>query len=305
MRISRLPELLFGISSATPGLTVVTTEEVEPSSLDVEFTIGIPQASPMINTEQREFMDSLTDKVAIVTGGSSGIGRATALDLAKQGAKVVITGRRSGPLHEACRDHPHIAGVVADVSSAADAARTIEETLNAWGRLDILINNAGAGAIMPLAAATADRIRDIFAANVVGPSLLATAALPYLMASRGAIVNVSSVYGQKAGAGFSHYCASKAALDHLTRCWALELAPHGVRVNAVAAGPTESDALTRMMGLSPDQAEQVKQQERAQIPLQRRGEPADIARWIVALADPAANWVTGQVIAIDGGLGLV
>jgi NAD(P)-dependent dehydrogenase (short-subunit alcohol dehydrogenase family) len=247
----------------------------------------------------------LKDKVVVVTGGSSGIGRATALGMAKQGAKVVITGRRTGPLNDARREHPNIAAVVADVSSPPDAARTVEETLNVWGRLDILVNNAGAGAILPLAEATAERISGIFSVNVIGPSLLAAAALPYLKAAKGAIINVSSTYGHKAAAGLSHYAASKAALEHLTRCWALELAPDGVRVNAIAAGPTESGALTGMMGLSPAQAAQIKAQECEQIPLKRRGDPDDIARWIVSLADPASSWVTGQVIAVDGGLSVV
>jgi NAD(P)-dependent dehydrogenase (short-subunit alcohol dehydrogenase family) len=93
-------------------------------------------------------------------------------------------------------------------------------------------------------------------------------------------------------------------LEHLTRCWALELAPHGVRVNAIAAGPTETSALTGMMGLSPDQAAAIEEQERERIPLKRRGDPNDVARWIVALANPASEWVTAQVIAVDGGLGL-
>lgn len=249
-------------------------------------------------------MSSFQNKVIIVTGGTSGIGRAAARSFAERGAKVLITGRRSAPLKQAIGDHPRIAGVVADVSAPADAARTITETLNTWGRVDILVNNAGAGAIASLADSTADTIAGIFAVNVIGPSLLAAAALPYLAASRGAIVNVSSTYGQKAAAGFSHYAASKAALDHLTRCWALELAPQGVRVNAVAAGPTETGALTGMMGLSPEQAEAVKEREREQIPLKRRGNPEDVARWIVALADPASDWITGQVIAVDGGLAL-
>jgi len=166
------------------------------------------------------------------------------------------------------------------------------------------VNNAGAGAILPLADATADRILKIFAVNVLGPSLLAAAALPHLARTNGTIINVSSTFGHKPAAGLSHYASSKAALEHLTRCWALELAPHGVRVNAVAAGPTESGALTGMMGLSPEQAAAIQEQEREQIPLKRRGNPDDVARWIVSLADPASAWVTGQVIAVDGGLGL-
>lgn len=243
-------------------------------------------------------------RVVIVTGGSSGIGRATALRFAAQGDKVAITGRRPAPIQATAAEHANIVGVVADAASPTDAGRTVAETLDRWGRLDALINNAGAGAILPLAEATAERITEILSVNVVGPSLLAAAALPHLQNTRGTIINVSSTFGHKPGALLSHYAASKAALEHLTRCWALELAPVGIRVNAVAAGPTESGALTGMMGLSPEQAASLKEQERAQIPLGRRGIPDDIANWIVRLADPEAGWTTGQVIAVDGGLGL-
>src|SRR5690606_12772919 len=163
-------------------------------------------------------------------------------------------------------------------------------------------NNAGAGAILPLAQASASHIAALFATNVIGPSLLTRAALPHLKAAGGTIINISSTFGHKAAAGLSHYAASKAALEHMTRCWALELAPLGIRVNAIAAGPTESGALTGMMGLSPEQAAAVEEQERGQIPLGRRGKPEEVARWIVRLADPASDWVTGQVIAVDGGL---
>lgn len=249
-------------------------------------------------------MSAFNDKVVIVTGGSSGIGRAAALSFAKHGAKVVITGRRAAALDKAAADHPNIAGLVADTAEPDDAARTIAKAVDTWGRLDVLVNNAGAGAILPMADATADRINNIFAVNVLGPGLLAAAAFPYLVAAKGTIINVSSTFGHKPVAGLSHYAASKAALEHLTRCWALELAPHGVRVNAVAAGPTESGALTGMMGLSPEQAAAIKDQEREGIPLKRRGNPDEVARWIVLLADPSSGWMTGQVIAVDGGLGL-
>lgn len=249
-------------------------------------------------------MTSMKDKVVIVTGGSSGIGRAAALAFAGRGARVIVTARRAGPLEATIAGHPAIEGLVADAASADDADRTIAKAIDGWGRVDVLVNNAGAGALLPLADATAERITHILAVNVVGPSLIARAALPHLAAAKGAIINVSSTFGHKAAAGLSHYAASKAALEHLTRCWALELAPRGIRVNAIAAGPTESAALTGMMGLSPEQAEAVRTQEREQIPLKRRGEPDDVARWIVQLADPASQWVTGQVIAIDGGLSI-
>lgn len=150
----------------------------------------------------------------------------------------------------------------------------------------------------------AQQIREIFDVNVVGPSCLARAALPYLQASKGLIVNLSSTFGQKAGAMLSHYAASKAAMEQLTRCWALELASLGIRVNAVAAGPTETAFLMERMGLSAEQALAVKAEEEARIPLGRRGEPDDVARAIVALAGAMGTWITGQVITVDGGLAI-
>ncbi len=122
-------------------------------------------------------------------------------------------------------DHPNIRGLTADVAKPADAARTVTEALKIWGKVDVLVNNAGAGAVLPLAQANAETITDIFAVNVLGPSSASAAALPHLAATKGAIVNVSSILGQKPAAALSHYAASKAALDQMTRCWALELAP--------------------------------------------------------------------------------
>lgn len=249
-------------------------------------------------------MSILTGKVAIVTGASSGIGRATALGLARQGAHVLVTGRRAEAIEQAVAEHANLVGFAADVADAEDAPRTVAKAIETWGRLDILVNNAGAGALLPLADSTAEKIADIFSVNVIGPSLLARASLPHLGKTKGLIVNVSSTFGHKPGTGLSHYAASKAALEHLTRCWALELAPQGIRVNSVAAGPTESGALTGMMGLSREDADAVREAERAQIPLKRRGEPQDVAKWIIHLTDPSSEWVTGQVISVDGGLGL-
>lgn len=250
-------------------------------------------------------MQTLEDSVVIITGGGSGIGRATALAFASRGARVLITGRRAASLDETAKDQPNIKTLVADTAQPAGAPRTIARAIELWGRLDVLVNNAGAGAIMPLADATARRIIDIFAVNVFGPSLLAREALPHLKEAKGSIINISSTYGSKAGAALSHYGASKAALEYLTRSWALELAPVRIRVNAVAVGPTETGALEGMMRLSKQQAAIVKQGEKEQIPLGRRGTPEDVSRWIVSLAEPASNWITGQVWAVDGGLSLI
>jgi NAD(P)-dependent dehydrogenase (short-subunit alcohol dehydrogenase family) len=241
-------------------------------------------------------------KVVLVTGGGAGIGLAAAAQFAAEGARVVITGRRQAALERAARAAPGLDWLVADAGNPNDAARTVEETVRRHGRLDVLVNNAGAGAILPLSQAGFERVREIFDVNVLGPSLLATAALVHLKRSAGTIVNVSSTFGHKAAPALSHYAASKAALEHMTRCWALELAPDGIRVNAVAAGPTETDFLAERMKLSGEQIESVKAGERARIPLGRRGLPTDVAGWIVALASSDAGWITGQVVTVDGGL---
>ncbi len=244
------------------------------------------------------------DMVVIVTGGGAGIGLAAARAFARGGANVLITGRRANKLEEITRDEPRIEWVEADAGNALDARRTIDSALKLWGRVDVLVNNAGAGAPLALEDATAERVNSVYTINTIGPTLLAAAAVPHLEASRGAIVNVSSSLGSKAVAGFADYCASKAALEHLTRCWALERAPRRIRVNAVASGPVESDFLRERMGLSHLEAEAVKERERSAIPLGRRGVPDDVARWIVALATKDADWVTGQIVHIDGGFTL-
>lgn len=242
------------------------------------------------------------DKVAIITGGGAGIGLTAARLFAEKGAKVLITGRQTGPLEEIAASNPNIKAFTADVSDPESAARTVAAALDHWGRLDIIVNNAGSGVIQPLANANAKSINDIFAVNVTGPTMLAAAAITHLEATKGSIINMSSTYGSKAAAGLSLYAASKAAVEHLTRCWALELAPKGIRVNAVASGPVETAFLRDRMGLTEEQINEVKDQERQMIPLGRRGETDDVARWIVNLADSESGWITGQIIGVDGGL---
>ncbi|MCK9861220.1 glucose 1-dehydrogenase [Paenibacillus sp. ATY16] len=246
----------------------------------------------------------LNDKVVIITGGGAGIGFAAAQMFAAKGAKVLITGRRAEVLEEITAKHPNIKGVVADASDPDSAADTVSAAIDLWGRIDIIINNAGAGGIMPLEHVSAQAITDIFAVNVLAPTLLAAAAIPHLEKTKGLIINMSSTFGSKAGANLSLYGSSKAAMEYMTQSWALELAPKGIRVNAIASGPVETSFLEERMGLTPEQAEAVKEHERRSIPLGRRGEPADVAAWIVSLAKPGMDWITGQVIAVDGGLNI-
>lgn len=246
---------------------------------------------------------TLTGRAALITGGGSGIGRATAHAMAERGARVVVVGRRAEALEQTAAAHPGIRGMAADVTNPTDVDRVIRAALDTLGRLDVLVNNAGIVAPTPLGDLDADLARRVWDTNVLGPALLASVALPELTRRRGTIINVSSSFGHKPAPGVSIYGASKAAVEQLTRSWALELAGSGIRVNAVAPGPTESEALQRS-GLPVAEIERIKQRERERIPLGRRGVPADITRWIVALAEPSADWMTGQVIDIDGGFAL-
>lgn len=243
------------------------------------------------------------ERVVIITGGGTGIGRAAAIQFAGAGARVVIAGRRAAPLEETASVSDRIVPVPADLLLEADLERVIRTAIDRWGRIDVLVNNAGRFIQRPLAEIDQQTATELFATNVLAPSLLSRAALPALKASQGSIVNISSTFGHKAAPIISHYAASKAALEQLTRCWALELAPYRIRVNAVAPGPTETEILTSS-GLPAAVIEQIKQEESERIPLGRRGTSEDITAWIVNLANPTAAWVTGQIVAVDGGLGV-
>jgi NAD(P)-dependent dehydrogenase (short-subunit alcohol dehydrogenase family) len=252
-----------------------------------------------MNVPNRHF----ADRTVIITGAGSGIGRATAIAFAQAGAHVLGVGRREASLRQTASAHPAVTALVADVCADGSPEAIINEAARRWGRFDVLVNNAGAAAIVPLAEITGTRIAELFALNVTAPSLLARAALPHLRAVHGSIVNVSSTFGHRPLPGGSHYAASKSAIEMLTQSWALELAQDNVRVNAVAPGPTESEALAAS-GLPGDVVDKIKQDETARIPLGRRGKPEDIAAWIVHLADPTSTWLTGQILTVDGGLEL-
>lgn len=239
----------------------------------------------------------------IVTGGGSGIGKAIAVRFAEEGADVLITGRTSSQLIETSKLNKHIQYIVADMQKEEDIQAIVQKSTESADNIDILINNAGMFASSPLGEVNIELMDNIFHTNVIGPTMLAKESLPFLKKSKGSIINITSTYGHKPSKRSSVYAASKAALEQLTKSWALELATSGIRVNAIAPGPIESGILEKA-GLSLESIEKIKASEVEMIPLSRRGTPEEVADWVIWLAS-SSKWVTGQVISIDGGLSIV
>lgn len=243
-------------------------------------------------------------QTVLVTGATSGIGRATAVRFARDGASVLAVGRKAAALSEVAHAVELAGGrcatVEADVTTPTAPEVLATAARNAFGRVTTLVNAAGiiaSGSIENTADAAWDEMLDV---NLRAPFRLMRALTPLLIESRGSIVNVSSVTGLRAFPGVLAYCVSKAGVDQLTRCAALELAPHGVRVNAVNPGVVVTN-LHRRSGFDEERYAAFLERSKETHPLGRAGEPEEIAELIWFLASERAGWITGETISIDGG----
>jgi NAD(P)-dependent dehydrogenase (short-subunit alcohol dehydrogenase family) len=241
--------------------------------------------------------------VVLITGALTGIGRATALAFAREGASVVVSGRRV-EAGQALATELRTLGVRAeylraDVRSEAEVRSLVEQTVERFGRLDVAVNNAGTeGQLGPLSEQSEDNYRSTFDTHVLGTLLALKHEMRVMLRQgAGAIVSLSSVAGQVGIAGASVYAASKHAVEGLTKSAALEGATAGVRVNAVAPGPIQTDMLDRFTGGNED----AKCGFLASLPARRAGTPEEIAQTIVFLASGKARFLTGQCMAVDGG----
>lgn len=232
---------------------------------------------------------------AIVTGASSGIGRATALRFASAGWDVLAVGRDEMALEDVARSI-----LVADVTEQSAPQQIVGAALTRFGRIDALVNAAGIIGSGTIETTTDLEMETMLDVNVRAPFRLMRAAVSALQQTGGSIVNVSSVTGLRAFPGVLAYCVSKAAVDQLTRCAALELAPKGIRVNAVNPGVVVTN-LHRRSGMSEETYEKFLEHSRGTHPLGRPGEPEEIADLILFLASDKAAWITGETISIDGG----
>ena len=247
-------------------------------------------------------MATFSGRTALVTGALSGIGRATALAFAREGANLVVTGRNTeagaalaGELHELGAEAEFVR---ADVRHDDDVSSLVARAISRFGRLDVAINSAGTeGTPGPVADQTQAGYAAMFDTNVLGTLLSLKHELRVMQGQdSGSIVNLSSTMGERGAANMSLYAASKHAVEGLTKSAALEAAAFGVRVNAVAPGPTETSMLDRLAGSLAKKAAFY-----AAVPMKRGGKPEEIAAAILLVASDAAAYLTGQIIRVNGG----
>ena len=241
----------------------------------------------------------LSGKVALVTGGSRGIGFATAKIMSENGATVVITGKNSERLAKSVLKIPNSIGIVADIKKTDEVKNVVSKTIEKFGKLDILVNNAGIfPKIKQLHEIDEDEWNEVLDVNLTGQFRFTKEAIPHLQKTSGSIINISSDAGLKAYQGFNAdaYSATKAALIILTKCWALEYAKYKIRVNCICPGVVDTDMTKPFL-----KTQQDKDFMNNEHPIGRIGKPEEIAKAIMYFVSDDASWTTGAILAVDGG----
>ena len=248
-------------------------------------------------------MGKLDGRVAIVTGGGTGIGKAIAVRYAKEGANVIIVGRRESVLQETSKLDDKISYVVGDITDSKaikNIINTVNEKFN--GQLDILVNNAGWCPVQPITEMTIEDYDKAFSLDVRALVEMTIESLPLILKSKGNIINLSSVGATHRSANLSMYQGAKSAVENFTRVWALELADKDVRVNAISPGAIRTD-IWNVPGLSEEESKKHEEGIASTIPCKRFGEAEDIANVALFLVSDEASYVTGSIYAVDGGMG--
>jgi dihydroanticapsin dehydrogenase len=242
---------------------------------------------------------SLSGKVALVTGGSRGIGFSTAKVFSENGAQVVITSKDSTRLENSVSQLSNTIGITADIKNENDVKNVIDQVVKKFGKIDILVNNAGVfPKIKKLHEIDESEWQEVLDVNLTGQFRFTKAAIPYLKKSSGSIINISSDAGLKAYEGFNAdaYSASKAALIILTKCWALEYAKDKIRVNCICPGVVDTDMTKPFLKTSKD-----REFMDSEHPIGRIGQPEEVAKAILYFASDDSAWTTGAVLTVDGG----
>ncbi|GAA3630802.1 glucose 1-dehydrogenase [Lactobacillus hamsteri] len=248
--------------------------------------------------------EELNNQVALVTGGGSGLGRAMAEKFANNGAKVVILGRHEETLKETADTNDNISYVVADLTKDEDIQKVADYVKDNFGQLNILVNNAGWCPIKPISEMEISDYDRAFDVDVRGVVALTIATLPLIKKAKGNIINISSIATQHPGVGFSMYAGAKSAVEQMSKSWALELAPEGVRVNVISPGAIDTNIWYKTDTISKDAEEKNREGAVAGTPLGHIGKPDDIANMALYLASEKGNFITGANYLVDGGMGM-
>src|SRR5437764_11873688 len=269
---------------------------------------GAPSShvTPLLDAGTGNSVTRLSGKVALITGGGTGIGRAIALAFAREGASVTVAGRRLEKLREVISEVQKQGGaglaMECDVSRAKDVERAVKGTVERFGRLNVLVNNAGTLHVSTVEGISEEEWDRVMAVNTKGPFLTSRAVLPeFRKCGGGAIVNIGSVLGLVAMKDRAAYCASKGGVTMLTKAMAIDHGHENIRVNCICPSIVETELVKGLFDQS-EQGQALRKARVATIPLGRIGQPVDVAEMAVFLASEESSWLTGTAIPLDGGV---